>query len=217
MAAINAAGAADHGPPVRRRAPTHFDSVKTHLDAVNVPYRVEPGSRPGPRLLHPDRVRVLRGRPRGTAAGARRRWPLRRARCAPRRQADAGDRLRPRAGPGRARPGGAGPRESAASRQGARSRSWSGADPEDTDPACAWRRTCVPPRLRVRADLARRKLGRQLEAAGKDGAHFAVILGDELANGTSRSVTCSPGTQRLVRSTTSPASSSGPGGIHRHG
>ena len=27
----------------------------------------------------------------------------------------------------------------------------------------------------------RRKLGRQLEAAGKDGAHFAVILGDELA------------------------------------
>jgi len=37
--------------------------------------------------------------------------------------------------------------------------------------------------LRVRADLAVRKLGRQLEAAAKEGAHFAIILGDELADG----------------------------------
>jgi histidyl-tRNA synthetase len=37
--------------------------------------------------------------------------------------------------------------------------------------------------LRVRADLANRKLGRQLEAASRDGAHFAVILGDELSEG----------------------------------
>ena len=28
-----------------------------------------------------------------------------------------------------------------------------------------------------------RKLGRQLESAARDGAHFAVIVGDELANG----------------------------------
>ncbi len=37
--------------------------------------------------------------------------------------------------------------------------------------------------LHVRADLAVRKLGRQLEAAAREGAHFAVILGDELSEG----------------------------------
>ena len=37
--------------------------------------------------------------------------------------------------------------------------------------------------LRVRADLAHRKLGRQLEGAVRDGARFAVIVGDELADG----------------------------------
>jgi histidyl-tRNA synthetase len=37
--------------------------------------------------------------------------------------------------------------------------------------------------LHVRADLAVRKLGRQLESAAKEGAHFAVILGDELSEG----------------------------------
>jgi histidyl-tRNA synthetase len=35
----------------------------------------------------------------------------------------------------------------------------------------------------VRADLAQRKLGRQLEAAVREGARFAVIVGDELAEG----------------------------------
>jgi histidyl-tRNA synthetase len=38
--------------------------------------------------------------------------------------------------------------------------------------------------LAVRAELSARKLGRQLEAAARDGAHFAVILGDELETGT---------------------------------
>jgi histidyl-tRNA synthetase len=37
--------------------------------------------------------------------------------------------------------------------------------------------------LHVRADLAVRKLGRQLEAASREGAHFAIILGDELSEG----------------------------------
>jgi histidyl-tRNA synthetase len=37
--------------------------------------------------------------------------------------------------------------------------------------------------LAVRADLAQRKLGRQLEAAVREGARFAVIVGDELADG----------------------------------
>ncbi|MFI5262718.1 MAG: histidine--tRNA ligase [Candidatus Limnocylindrales bacterium] len=37
--------------------------------------------------------------------------------------------------------------------------------------------------LAVRADLVQRKLGRQLEGAARDGAHFAIIVGDELAHG----------------------------------
>jgi histidyl-tRNA synthetase len=52
--------------------------------------------------------------------------------------------------------------------------------------------------LRVRADLARRKLGRQLEAAGKDGAHFAVIVGDELADGHVQLRDLLAGTQKVV-------------------
>src|SRR5687768_15661863 len=35
-----------------------------------------------------------------------------------------------------------------------------------------------------RAELARRKLGKQLEAAARDRAHFAVIVGDELTGGS---------------------------------
>ena len=52
--------------------------------------------------------------------------------------------------------------------------------------------------LRVRADLSHRKLGRQLEAAGRDGAHFVVILGDELAKGQVGLRDLEAGTQRLV-------------------
>jgi histidyl-tRNA synthetase len=37
--------------------------------------------------------------------------------------------------------------------------------------------------LPVQADLAQRKLGRQLESAVKAGAKLAIIVGDELADG----------------------------------
>ncbi|MEO7664321.1 MAG: His/Gly/Thr/Pro-type tRNA ligase C-terminal domain-containing protein, partial [Candidatus Limnocylindrales bacterium] len=40
--------------------------------------------------------------------------------------------------------------------------------------------------------------GRQLESAGKDGAHFAVILGDELAEGQVGLRDLKAGTQRMV-------------------
>jgi histidyl-tRNA synthetase len=50
--------------------------------------------------------------------------------------------------------------------------------------------------LVVRADLSARKLGRQLESAARDGAHFAVILGDELAAGQVQLKDLQAGTQR---------------------
>lgn len=73
-----------------------------------------------------------------------------------------------------------------------------GADPDDTITRLRVATELRAAGLRARADLARRKLGRQLEAAGKDGAHFAVILGDELASGQVQVRDLLAGTQRLV-------------------
>jgi histidyl-tRNA synthetase len=52
--------------------------------------------------------------------------------------------------------------------------------------------------LRARADLGVRKLGRQLEGASRDGAHFAIILGDELADGDVQLRDLQAGTQRPI-------------------
>ena len=52
--------------------------------------------------------------------------------------------------------------------------------------------------VRARADLGVRKLGRQLEGASRDGAHFAVILGDELASGDVQLRDLQAGTQRPI-------------------
>ena len=52
--------------------------------------------------------------------------------------------------------------------------------------------------LRVRAELGQRKLGRQLEAASKEGAHFAVILGDEGMAGPVQMRDLQAGSQRAV-------------------
>jgi histidyl-tRNA synthetase len=52
--------------------------------------------------------------------------------------------------------------------------------------------------LPVRAELAVRKLGRQLEAAVREGAQFAVILGDELATGEVQLRDLDGGSQKAV-------------------
>ena len=48
----------------------------------------------------------------------------------------------------------------------------------------AWPASCARPGLRVRPDGSERKLGRQLEAAAKVGARWAVIVGEELERGS---------------------------------
>jgi histidyl-tRNA synthetase len=48
------------------------------------------------------------------------------------------------------------------------------------------------------ADLAPRKLGRQLEGAARDGAHFAIVVGDELDAGQVQLRDLEAGTQRVV-------------------
>ncbi len=72
-----------------------------------------------------------------------------------------------------------------------------------SDPAGTVERLAVATRLRaaglaVRAELGQRKLGRQLEAASKEGAHFAVILGDDAAAGQAQLRDLQAGSQRVV-------------------
>ena len=73
-----------------------------------------------------------------------------------------------------------------------------GADPAATDVrlklATDLRTAGVP----ATADLAPRKLGRQLEGAARDGAHFAIVVGDELAENKVQLRDLEAGTQREV-------------------
>ncbi len=74
-----------------------------------------------------------------------------------------------------------------------------GADPLDTAGRLAVATRLRDAGLAVRADLSQRKLGRQLEAAVKEGAQFAVILGDELAAGDVQLRDLDAASQKLVQ------------------
>ena len=52
--------------------------------------------------------------------------------------------------------------------------------------------------IAARAELGQRKLGKQLESAAKERAHFAVIIGDEFADGQVHVKDLEAGTQKLV-------------------
>ena len=71
------------------------------------------------------------------------------------------------------------------------------------DPAATAARLRIATDLRAagiaaRADLGQRKLGKQLETAARDGAHFAAIVGDELEAGQILLRDLPAGTQRSV-------------------
>ena len=90
------------------------------------------------------------------------------------------------------------------------------------DPAATVERLRIATELRAaglaaRADLAQRKLGRQLEAAAKEGAHFAVIIGDELADGQVQLRDLQAGTQRVIPTADLARELARAGGSHRHG
>jgi histidyl-tRNA synthetase len=60
-------------------------------------------------------------------------------------------------------------------------------------------------------------LGRQLEAAAKEQAHFAVILGDEQADGQVQLRDLQAGTQRLVALVDLVRELKRAAGSHQHG
>jgi histidyl-tRNA synthetase len=73
-----------------------------------------------------------------------------------------------------------------------------GAGPDDT---LSRRRIATDLRaagVTARAELGRRKLGKQLESAAKEHAHFAVIVGDELTDGDVQLRDLPAGTQKVV-------------------
>ena len=72
------------------------------------------------------------------------------------------------------------------------------ADPDDTVGRLRVATLLRAAGLKARADLGHRKLGRQLESAVKAGAHFAVIVGAELADGQIQLRDLQAGTQRPV-------------------
>jgi histidyl-tRNA synthetase len=173
----------------------HFATVKAHLDVLDVPFRVEPGlvrgldyytrtafefyvaGREGQQQAlggggrYDGLVELLGGRPTpgiGFGLGLDRVALV---------LAEQGSEVPPDAGPLAV---------------------VVGADPDDTAGRLRVATDLRAARLRVRADLGRRKLGRQLEAAGREGAHFAVILGDELAAGQVQVRDLLAGTQRVV-------------------
>lgn len=74
-----------------------------------------------------------------------------------------------------------------------------GADPADTVTRLEVATRLRAAGLAARAELGARKLGRQLESAAKEGAHLAVIVGDELAtSGQVQLRDLQAGTQRPV-------------------
>ena len=73
-----------------------------------------------------------------------------------------------------------------------------GADPDDTATRLRLATELRAAGLSARADLARRKLGRQLEGAAREGAHFAIIVGDELASGQVQVRDLAAGTQHTT-------------------
>ena len=71
--------------------------------------------------------------------------------------------------------------------------------------------------LAARAELGERKLGKQLEAAARDGAHFAVIVGDELSGGHVLLRDLEAGTQRAVPAANLARELERASRTHRHG
>jgi histidyl-tRNA synthetase len=71
--------------------------------------------------------------------------------------------------------------------------------------------------LSARADLTSRRLGKQLEGAAREGAHLAVICGDELRAGQVQVKDLQAGTQRTVALVDLARELSRAAALHRHG
>ena len=92
-----------------------------------------------------------------------------------------------------------------------------GADPDDTVGRLRIATDLRAAGIAASANLGRRKLGKQLEAAARDRAHFAVILGDELEQGEVGLRDLAAGTQKLIAIGDLAREIDRAHGSHRHG
>ncbi|MEP6637985.1 MAG: histidine--tRNA ligase [Chloroflexota bacterium] len=92
-----------------------------------------------------------------------------------------------------------------------------GADPADTVTRLKVATELRAAGIAARAELGHRKLGKQIEAAARAGAHFAVILGDELEHGEVGLRDLPAGTQKLVAIGDLAREVERAHGAHRHG
>jgi histidyl-tRNA synthetase len=92
-----------------------------------------------------------------------------------------------------------------------------GSDPADTVTRLRIATDLRAAGIAARAELGSRKLGKQLEAAARDGAHFAVIIGDELSGGHVQLRDLEAGTQRAVSVATLARELERATKSHRHG
>jgi histidyl-tRNA synthetase len=92
-----------------------------------------------------------------------------------------------------------------------------GANPDDTAARLKVATDLRAAGIAARAELGRRKLGKQLEAAARDQAHFAIIIGDELASGEVGLRDLPAGTQKLVPIADLAREVGRAHGAHRHG
>jgi histidyl-tRNA synthetase len=213
MAALNAAA-----PRITDRlcdaCAEHFAAVRAHLDALGVPYRLEPGLVRGldyyTRTTFEFFVAGREGQQQAVGGGGRY------------------DGLVELLG-GRPTPGigfGIGldrvilALEEAGSTPIAENAPVAvvvGADPDDTATRLVVATELRTAGLAARAELSRRKLGKQLEAAARDGAHFAVIIGDELATGEVQLRDLPAGTQKVVARADLARELERAHGAHHHG
>ena len=92
-----------------------------------------------------------------------------------------------------------------------------GADPTDTVARLRIATVLRDAGVAARAELGQRKLGRQLEAAAREQAHFAVIVGDELAAGEVQLRDLPAGTQKAIGLDDLAREVARAHGAHRHG
>jgi len=92
-----------------------------------------------------------------------------------------------------------------------------GADPAATDLRLKLATDLRAAGIPTTADLVPRKLGRQLEGAARDGAHFAIVVGDELESGQVQLRDLEAGTQRVVNLADLAREIERAHGSHRHG
>jgi histidyl-tRNA synthetase len=172
----------------------HFAAVRAHLDAVGVPYRLDPLLVRGLDYYTRTAFEVFPTGEEGqqSAVGGGGRYDglveLLGGRPTPGIGFGIGlDRVVLALGPEEAGAGGSAPLVVVA-----------GADPAATADRLRIATELRADGLTARAELGHRKLGKQLEAAARDHAHFVVIIGDELADGQVQVKDLEAGTQKTI-------------------